>query len=38
MLTFLLKAERTGLSSVSGKVLLKLEVIYLGVFGVARFL
>ena len=38
MLTSLLKAERTGLSLVSGTVLLKLEVIYLGVFDVVCFL
>lgn len=38
MLTSLLKAERTGLSLVSGIVLLKLEVIYLGDFDVACFL
>lgn len=38
MLTSLLKAEKTGLSLVSGIVLLKLEVIYLGFFDVACFL
>lgn len=38
MLTSLLKAERTGLSLVSGIVLLKLEMIYLGFFDVACFL
>lgn len=38
MLKSLLKAERTGLSLASGTVLLKLEVIYLGIFDVAYFL
>lgn len=38
MLVSFLKAERTGLSLVSGTVLLKLEVIYLGFLDVACFL
>lgn len=38
VLISLLRAERTGLSLVSGTVLLKLEVIYLWIFYVAYFL